>query len=207
MKFLKSLSIYSIVSMYQAVLIFCAILIFSSLMEIEEFAIYNLYLALVPFIMNLILLGVPGSSSVYFHKFSKLKFKLYLGQIIFFILPFSFLLSILLYLIFTDYLVAYFNLNNITILILILFCFFQILPQILFKYYQTSHDPKSYFYFNTLYLTGIFIFNVIAFFIFDSIISIFVSSLCVSFVFSLVTFIILKSNSLLMIKFNIIAIK
>lgn len=205
--FIKSLSYYALSSIYQALLTFLTILIFTKLMVINDFAMYNLYLALVPFLMNLLLLGMPGSVSVFYYKNSMLKYRLYLGQILFFLLPGSFLISMVLYTLFQGFLVNLFNFDYKVLFFLILFCFFQILPQIMFKYFQTVHEPKNYFYFNISYITLIFICNIASYYYTSSILYVIISSFIVSLLFSLISVYIFYLRKLFIFKFNYLALK
>jgi O-antigen/teichoic acid export membrane protein len=202
MNLFKSLSIYTLISMWQTLLTFLTISFFSFSMKIEVFGIYNLYLAIIPFLLNFMILGSTASVGIFYHKTSSLRYRLYLGQIVFYILPISFILGIILYLSFANLLSNYFGLDKDILLLLVLLVFFQILPQVLFTYFQTSFQSKRYVYFNITYSTINFILTLSIFVIYQSLFSIFLALLLNAMVFSIISLVSLIKDKLIVNKFN-----
>jgi len=203
----KSLSVYTIMSLYQALLIFLLISFFSHIMSAEIFGTYNLYLAIIPFLLNLMILGTTGALGVYYHKMSIVKYKLYVSHVIFFILPISFIVGVILYISFSNLLVNKFTLEYDILFLLILLVFFQIFPQVLLTYYQTIQRADKYAKVNFLYLTFNFIFAIATFIIYKDIYFIFLFMIFNSFIFTLYTLYILKKYNLLVIRFNFLIFK
>ena len=185
MNLLKSFSVYFFVSMYQALLTFLSIVFFSHNMPVQDFGEYNLYLATIPFLLNFMIMGMTGPINVYYHKLGYNRFRLYFGQIIFNIMPHSLFLGLLLYLLFGTTLAHHFNLNTNILFILVLLVFFQIFPQLLFTYYQTTQNPMLYAKTNFFYLSVNFLLSIGAFIIYKNIYSIFIVLLVSTFLFSI----------------------
>lgn len=198
----KSLSVYTLFSLYQALITFLLISFFSYKMATDVFGSYNLYLAIIPFLLNLMILGTTGALSVYYHKVNINKFRLYISQVIFYILPISFILGISLYLSFSDLIVKQFGLNSTILFLLVILVFIQILPQILLTYYQTIQRADLYFKVNFFYLSFNFVFSIISFLIYKDILYIFIFLLINTFLFSFYSFYKLNKYNLLVIRFN-----
>ncbi|WP_026803576.1 oligosaccharide flippase family protein [Aliarcobacter lanthieri] len=203
----KLLSVYTLISLYQALITFLLMSLFSYIMNINTFGSYNLYLAIIPFLFNLLLLGTTGALSVFYYKVNLNKFRLYISQIVFFILPISFMLGILLYFIFSGLVAEIFQLNTNTLFLLILLTFSQILPQILLTYYQTIQRVDLYFKLNFSYLSSNFIFSIISFLVYNEIYFIFLFMLINAVIFSCYSIYILYRYNLLVIRFNIFIFK
>lgn len=203
----KSFSFYALISIYQALITFFSLSFFSHKMDIVIFGSYNLYLAIIPFLLNIMTLGTTSAIGLFYHKVSRNKFKLYISQIIFFILPFSLLFIILLYVCFSSFFVRIFQLDSITLFLLILLVFVQIFPQVLLSYYQTIQKADLFAKFNVLYLTFNFLFSIGAFLIYKDIYFVFLFMLFNALIFSFYILYSLQKYELLVFRFNILAIK
>lgn len=203
----KSLSVYTLISIYQALVTFLSISFFSYKMSISILGSYNLYLAIVPFLLNLMLLGTTGALSVYYHKMGINKFRLYISQVIFYILPISFMLGIFIYISFSDLMISTFGLNSKILFLLLILVFAQILPQILLTYYQTIQRADLYFKLNFFYLTSNFLISILSFLIYNDIYHIFLFILINTFIFSIYCIYILNKYNLLVIRFNFFVFK
>lgn len=202
MSFFKLFSGYTIVSLIQALYIFINMVFFSHKMPIEDFGKYNLYLSILPILLNFMSLGFNGSISVFYHKVSRIKFRLYIGQIIFFLLPLSLIVGILLLLIGDYYIENSFSLNRDILFVIVLLVFVQILPQLLLTYYQTSQQLKNYLILNISYLTTIQITSILIYLIYESTFLLFLSLLIVSSLYSLYVIFRLIKLKLIIYKFN-----
>lgn len=199
---LKSLSIYSLITIYQAGLSFMAIAYFSFKMPTIVFGEYNLYLAVIPFAINLLMLGASNSIAVFYHSVGLRKFRIYLGQIVFYILPLSFVWGMLLTASFGTALSGYFQLDVNTLYIIMLMLFFQLLPLIVFTYFQAIQDAQKYALLVGSQLSANFIVSIVSFELFGHITAIFIGLLMVNLLFSALSFGILLRHKLFYLRFN-----
>jgi O-antigen/teichoic acid export membrane protein len=201
MSITKSLSIYTVLSGYQALLAFLTLSFFSFHMSTNEFGAYNLYLSILPFLLNFMTMGVTGAIARAFHRYSALRFKLYISQVVFFLLPVSLLVGITFYIAF-EATYGIFDLDRYIILLLVLITFQQIAQQVVLTIYQTSQRAMTYAKFNFLILTSNFLLSITVYFLYKDLYILFSTLVVLNLLlFSLSIFLLLKQK-LLIFKFS-----
>lgn len=201
MSIYKSLSVYTVLSSYQALLAFLTLSFFSFYMPKSEFGSYNLYLSILPFLLNFMAMGVTAAIARAFHRYSALKFKLYVSQVVFFLVPISLLVGLSFYFGFGG-VYQHFGLDESTVLLLIFITFQQIFQQIVLTVYQTSQRPVSYAKFNFLLLTSNFAVSLTAYLLFKSLFILFLCIAGLNFALFLISIFLLIRQDLLVFRFS-----
>lgn len=198
MKFLKSFSVYSVVSMYQAALMFSMITIFSNLMPIEEFGKFNLLLAISTFIFHFAIFNSNGVVNLFFHKVNLEKFKLYISHTILYIFPLTSIVIFVVYLLFMKDINILFNVNNEKVwFYLLLYVISQVIPIIMFSYFQTRERINLFLKYASSYYTLRIVAMVTFYYLYEKLESVFIGFIAISFIYSIIgIYILLKDNVL-----------
>lgn len=207
MNFGKNIIIYAISILLQAGLSFLLIAILSHKLTIKEFGDYNLYLTIIAFVFSFMILGVDGAINLFYHKVSKIKYKLYVSNGIIFILPLGLLFIFIIYIIFGNLLVEKFHLNSDILGYLIIIIFFQSNIQILLSYYQTQQKAMKYAFLNISFLVFNFISSLLFLYIFKKLEYLYIGLIVSNFIFFIYSISYFIKNKLLFFRFNKIVFK